>query len=199
MQFVAVGGLVVQSIVNSYGVLFIAGFTATNKLYGILEIAATSYGYSMTTYVGQNLGAGRWDRIRSGVRSATVIALATSIVISVCMLLFGRFLVGSFITGTPAQIRTATDIAYHYLAIMSCLLSILYLLHLYRSALQGMGDTVMPMVSGIAEFLMRTLSAVILPGLLGQKGIFYAEIPAWIGAAALLLITYFTRMSRHKL
>lgn len=53
---IAVGGLVIQSIVNGFGVIFIAGYTATNKLYGILEIAATSYGYAMVTYVGQNLG-----------------------------------------------------------------------------------------------------------------------------------------------
>lgn len=195
---IAVGGLVVQSIVNSYGVLFIAGFTATNKMYGILEVAATSYGYAMTTYVGQNLGAGRFDRIRKGVRSATVIALVTSIVISACMLLFGRALVGSFITGSPSEIQTATDIAYHYLSIMSWLLSILYLLHLYRSALQGMSDTVMPMVSGIAEFLMRTLSALLLPHALGQEGIFYAEILAWIGADIILLPTYFYRITRHR-
>lgn len=55
---IAVGGMVVQSVVNRYGTLFVAGFTATNKLYGILEIAAVSFGYAVTTYVGQNLGAG---------------------------------------------------------------------------------------------------------------------------------------------
>ena len=55
---IAVGGMIVQSVVNGFGVIFIAGFTATNKLYGLLEIAATSYGYAMVTYVGQNLGAG---------------------------------------------------------------------------------------------------------------------------------------------
>ena len=50
---IAVGGMIVQFVVNGFGVLFIAGFTATNKLYGILEVAATSYGYAMVTYVGR--------------------------------------------------------------------------------------------------------------------------------------------------
>ncbi len=63
-----IGGMIVQSVVNSFGVIFIAGFTATNKLYGILESAATSYGYSMTTYAGQNLGAGNIKRIRKGLK-----------------------------------------------------------------------------------------------------------------------------------
>ncbi len=193
---IAVGGLVIQSIVNGYGVIFIAGYTATNKLYGILEIAATSYGYAMVTYVGQNLGAGLGDRIRRGVRHAVGIALATSVVIAVAMLLAGRILVGSFINGTPQETAAATDIAYHYLAIMSVFLPVLYLLHLYRSSLQGMGDTVLPMVSGIAEFIMRTGGALILPRLLDQEGIFYAEVLAWAGADMILITAYYIRVYR---
>ena len=73
---ISVGGMIVQSVVNGFGVIFIAGFTATNKLYGVLEVAATSYGYSMVTYAGQNLGAGRVDRIRQGIRAALFISLA---------------------------------------------------------------------------------------------------------------------------
>lgn len=193
---IAVGGLVIQSIVNGYGVVFIAGYTAANKLYGILEIAATSYGYAMVTYVGQNLGAGLKERIRMGVRHAVGIALATSVVIAVTMLLTGRVLVGSFIKGTPQETAAATDIAYHYLAVMSVFLPILYLLHLYRSSLQGMGDTVLPMVSGIAEFIMRTGGALTLPRLLGREGIFYAEVLAWVGADLILITAYYIRVHR---
>lgn len=191
---IAIGGLVIQSIVNGFGVIFIAGYTASNKLYGILEIAATSYGYAMVTYVGQNLGAGLPQRIRQGVRHALGIALATSVIIALAMLLTGRFLVGSFITGTPEEMLAATDIAYHYLAIMSIFLPVLYLLHLYRSSLQGMGDTVLPMASGIAEFVMRTGAALTLPRLLGQEGIFYAEVLAWVGADLILVTAYYVRM-----
>lgn len=194
---IAVGGLVIQTIVNGFGVIFIAGYTATNKLYGILEIAATSYGYAMITYVGQNLGAGHYHRIRRGVRHAIGIAMVTSVIIAVAMLLAGRFLVGSFITGTPREVQAATDIAYYYLAVMSVFLPILYLLHLYRSSLQGMGDTVLPMVSGIAELVMRTGAALTLPGILGREGIFYAEILAWIGADLILISAYYVRV--HKL
>ena len=53
---ISVGGMIVQTVVNGFGVIFIAGFTATNKLYGLLETAATSYGYAITTYTGQNVG-----------------------------------------------------------------------------------------------------------------------------------------------
>lgn len=195
---IAVGGMIVQSVVNGFGVLFIAGFTATNKLYGLLEIAATSYGYAMTTYVGQNLGARKIKRIRQGVRAGLVLAMITSAVIAAAMLVFGRVILGWFITGTPEEAAMALDIAYHYLAIMSVCLPILYLLHVVRSSIQGMGDTVLPMLSGVVEFLMRTGAALILPLAMGQEGIFYAEILAWLGADVVLVASYFVKIKSLK-
>lgn len=191
---ISVGGMIVQSVVNGFGVIFIAGFTATNKLYGVLEVAATSYGYAMITYVGQNLGAGYWDRIKKGMQAAVGIALVTSAVIAACMLVFGHQILGCFISGGPEEVEKTMDIAYHYLAIMSIFLPILYILHVVRSALQGMGDTVLPMVSGVAEFVMRTGTAVFLPLLIGEEGIFYAEILAWAGADVILVISYFKKV-----
>lgn len=191
---IAVGGMVLQFVVNGFGVLFIAGYTAANKLYGILEMAAISYGYAMTTYTGQNLGAGKYTRIKKGVHTGVFAGVATSFVITACMLFFGRIIVGAFITGTPTEIAQACEIAYRYLAIMSIFLSTLYLLHVYRSALQGMGNTVMPMVSGIAEFVMRVGAALILPNFLGGDGVFYAEILAWIGADVILITSYYIKL-----
>ncbi|MCM1127722.1 MAG: MATE family efflux transporter, partial [Lachnospiraceae bacterium] len=193
-----IGGMIVQSVVNSFGVLFIAGFTATNKLYGILESAATSYGYSMSTYAGQNLGAGNIKRIRRGVRSALLIALATSLTISIVMLLLGKHILMWFLSGSPSETAAALQIAYHYLTIMSIFLSTLYLLYIIRSTLQGTGDTIMPFISGIAEFAMRVGAALILPRFFGQEGIFYAEILAWTGADIILLSAYFYHVSVWK-
>lgn len=188
---IAVGGMIVQFVVNTYGVLFIAGFTATNKLYGLLEIAGTSYGYAMVTYVGQNLGAGKMKRIRSGMRAAMGIAMATSVVIAICMLVFGKGILELFISGSPEVVEQTMQIAYFYLAVMSVCLPILYVLHVTRSALQGMGNTVLPMLSGVAEFVMRTLSVIVLPMLFGETGIFFAEILAWLGADVVLVSSYF--------
>lgn len=193
---IGVGGMVVQFVVNGFGVLFIAGFTATNKLYGILEMAAISYGCAMTTYTGQNLGAGKYLRIKKGVHTAIFVGLITSAIISACMLLFGRTLVSAFITGSPEEIALTCEIAYRYLAIMSLFLSTLYLLHIYRASLQGMGNTVMPMISGIAEFAMRVGAALILPLFLGEDGIFYAEILAWMGADLILITSYYYQLHR---
>lgn len=187
---IAVGGLIVQMVVNTWGVIFIAGYTATNKLFGILEIAATSYGYAMVTYVGQNLGAGNISRIKKGVRAANGLGFATSLVISAIMLLFGKFLLGMFLSGDPADVSAAMSIAYEYLTVMSICLSALYYLHVIRSTLQGLGNTVLPMVSGIVELVMRLVIVLILPGIIGQMGIFLSEVSAWFGADIVLLISY---------
>ena len=102
---ISIGGMIVQAVVNGFGVVFIAGITATNKLYGILEIAALSYGYAMITYTGQNLGAGNITRIRSGTRAALGISLVTSGIIAAVMIGFGKWIVGCFISGTPQEIQ----------------------------------------------------------------------------------------------
>ena len=193
---IAVGGMIITSVVNGYGVAFIGGYTAANKLYGILEIAATSYGYAMITYVGQNLGARKFDRIRLGMRKAVWISLLTSAVITTVMLIFGKLILGSFISGTPQEVTEAMTYGYRYLSIMSICLPVLYILHVTRSAVQGMGNTVLPMVSGVAEFVMRTGGVLLLPMILSQDGIFIAEVLAWLGADLILVPSYFITMKK---
>ena len=193
---IAIGGITIQGVVNGFGVAFIAGFTATNKLYGVLEIAATSYGYAMITYVGQNLGAGNIPRIRKGMGCAVIVSTLTSLLIASVMLIFGRELVGSFISGTPEEILQATNVGYIYLCYMSVCLPVLYILHVTRSAVQGMGDTVLPMVSGIAELVMRISGVLLLPALMGENGIFLAEVSAWMGADLILIPSYFYTLKK---
>ena len=112
------------------------------------------------------------------------------------MLVFGKYLLGLFISGTPEVVEQTMRIAYFYLAVMSVCLPVLYVLHVTRSALQGMGNTILPMLSGIAEFVMRTLSVIFLTMLIGETGIFFAEIAAWLGADVVLVISYFIQMRK---
>ena len=194
---ISIGGMIVQSVVNGFEVVFVAGFTASNKLYGVLEIAASSFGYAMTTYVGQNKGAGEYGRIRRGVRAGALVGIVTSIIIAAIMLLFGRGLLSQFITSQDAsEAAQALQYAQEYLRRMSLYLPILYVLHIYRSSLQGLGDTLTPMLSGIAEFVMRVGSALFLTAQIGYQALFIGEILAWIGADIILLPSYWLRQRR---
>ena len=196
---IALGGMMVQSIVNGFTLSFIAGFTATNKLYGLLEIAATSYGYAVTTYVGQNYGAGKHDRIRSGMKAAISLSLITSAIIAAVMLLFGRPITMIFISREdPVLAAAAEDIAYWYLCCMAISLPILYLLYVFQSGLQGLGNTLATMVSGIIEFCLR-VSLSIAVGITGfQYGIFGAEVSAWWGAAIFLALSFVKAYKKLK-
>ena len=194
---ISLGGMIVQRVVNSFDVVFVAGYTATNKLYGVLEIAATSFGYAMTVYVGQNLGVAAYGRIRRGVRAGAAAGVLTSAVICAAMLLFGRQLLSGFITSQdPREAAQALEYAMQFLRLMSVFLPILYILHIVRSSLQGLGDTIYPMLSGLAELLMRVGAALFLPALLGYEAVFVGEVLAWVGADVILLGRYWARSRR---
>ena len=196
---ISVGGMALQSIVNRFGTAFIAGFTATNKLYGLLEIAAVSYGFAVTTYVGQNYGAGQQTRIRRGTSWAVGISVITSVVIGAGMLLFGRQITSLFISADSVELELAAGAtAYKYLSVMSSCLPVLYLLYVYRSALQGMGNMLIPMLSGGVEFVMRVGIAFWAGNRNWPEGLFMAEIFAWTGAALLLAISYYVSVCKLK-
>lgn len=198
---ISVGGMIVQSVVNRYGVAFIAGYTATNKLYGLLEIAAISYGYAMVTYAGQNLGAGNYKRIKEGFWAGIWISMVTSAMITSIMFLGGRQILSLFLDPSSGDAAEAMRIAFRYLKIMSIFLPVLYVLHIVRSTLQGMGNTVVPMLSGVGEFCMRTFAAIVYPLLFQANGILFAEVSAWMGADVVLVSGYIREMkrNRHKL
>lgn len=192
------GGLILQSVVNPLGVTFLAGYTATNKLYGLLEVAATSYGFAVSTFTGQNLGARKYDRIRRGVHTALLIGILTALLITGLMLLFGRSIIGSFISGTPEEVEAALRIGWEFLQLMSICLPILYILYIYRSAQMGMGHTVLPLCSGFAELAMRIGSALLLPAIIGYYGVFWAEVLAWAGAVCVLIPGYYWALAKHR-
>ena len=195
---IAVGGMVVQTVVNSFDSMsFIAGFTATNKLYGLLEIAALSYGYAVTTYVGQNYGAGLTPRIRQGVRAANMLALISSVIIAVIMFAFGRPITMLFISREDMALALeAGQTAYRYLCCMSACLPVLYILYVYMSALQGMGNTIAPMFSAVFELVIRIGASIVVAYIGFRDGIFLAEVGAWIGGAATQALGYFLQIRK---
>ena len=190
---IAIGGMILQSTINSQGFVFVAGFTATNKIYGLLESSAFALNYATTTYISQNYGAGLYDRIHKGMKSATLIGVIMSFCIAILMIVFGKNILQLFIDSSDSNATDVLAIAYRYLATMSTLLFSLYLLHIYRSALQGLENAFCPMFSGIIEFTMRVVAALIFTKIWGSAVIFFAEILAWVGAAVFVIAAYLVK------
>ena len=191
---ITIGGLVLQRVVNGFGFLFMAGYNAASRLQGMLELFGTAVGNAMGTFAGQNFGAKRLDRVRIGLRQSARIAFGMALAITVLMFLFGRPLLALFVEDDPAVVDQVLVYAFRFLRVMASGLPCLYLLFVYRSTLQGLGDTFIPMISGVVELLMRILCALLLPALIGEWGVYFAEIAAWIGAAILLMAGYYHRI-----
>ncbi len=192
---ISIGGLALQKVVNGFRYVFVAGFNAANRLVGLIELAGASLGSAVGTFAGQNLGAGRIDRVKLGQRRAAQLSVLLGVLVGGCMILFGKPLLSLFLTDEdPVKVAETLAVAYEYLVVMSLGLFMLYLLFTYRTTLQGIGDTFIPMVSGFVELVMRILCAVLLPRLMGDWGIYVSEIAAWGGAAVLLMWGYYRRI-----
>ena len=194
MSMITLGGMVLQSVLNSFGVVFVAGYTAANKLYGILESASVAFGYAMTAYMGQNRGA----RIDAGIRAVLVLSIGFTAAIVATMLLAGKPLLGLFLSTEEAGAADALAVAHRYLMVLMAFLLALFVLQAYRSSLQGLGEMTVPTLSGFAEMLMRMGAALVLPTFIGQSGVFFAEGAAWVCAAALNLVWYYIRIGKIK-
>lgn len=191
---ISVGGLVLQRVVNGFGFIFMAGFNAATRLTGLIELAGNSLGSAVGTFAGQNLGARRLDRVRLGLRRSAQIAVGLALAVALLVVMFGRSVLSLFINDDPALVEQVLTVGCRYLYVASAGLFMLYLLFVYRSTLQGLGDTVTPMVSGVIELVMRIGNALLLPLLIGEWGVYIAEISAWIGAAVFLIWGYYRRM-----
>jgi len=138
-------------------------------------------------------------RVRSGVRSANILALISSVVIGVIMLIFGREITMLFISREDMALALeAGETAYRYLCLMSVSLPILYLLYVYMSALQGMGNTVAPMWSAAFELSVRLSVSFIVAQVGYRNGIFWAEVGAWYIGGATQAISYFLHLKKLK-
>ena len=171
------------------------GFNAANRLVGLLELAGASLGNAVGTFAGQNLGAGRIDRVKLGQRRAAQLSILLGVLVGGVIILFGKVILGMFVTDSdPVKVAETLEVAYQYLTVMCIGLPMLYLLFTYRTTLQGIGDTFIPMVSGFVELVMRIACAVALPLVMGEWGIYLSEIAAWVGAAILLMWGYYRRI-----
>ena len=196
---ISLGGVILQSSINLQGSSFIAGYTATNKVYGLLESSALSLGVASSTFLAQNYGAGKYDRVKKGVRTDTIIVLIMSVVVSVTMYLARSPIMQLFMDSAEEGGPEAHAIAVYYLTILCVTLPILYLLHIFRNALQAIGIAVWSMLSGVAEFVARVLMSKVVMDWMGSDALFVAEPAAWLAALLCVLIPYFFYRKRLTL
>lgn len=143
--------IVAQSLTNSFGEMFIAANVIVMRVDGFAMMPAFSFGTAMTTYAGQNIGAKRMDRVVRGTRQGTLIAVGTSCVITVLILLFGRYLMAIF-TPTPELV----ELSFTMMKILSAGYIAMEVTQCLSGVMRGAGDTLTPMwISIVTTVIIR--------------------------------------------
>ena len=191
---IAFGELVVQAAINSCGVVFVTGMAAARRYFSLLNIVGSALEGSVVTFVGQNYGAHKFDRIKQGTRTAVTMGLCASLFTTLVVYFMAEPMIRFFIpAGSPESIQIGTEA----LRVMGLFLVFLYLLCEYRAAIQGMGNAVIPMISGFLELVARVSVTLLLPRWLGPKALYFTDALTWVPTMAMLTICYY--ICRKKL
>lgn len=189
----AVGVMILQSAINVFGSTIVAAYTAASKVEQLVNQPLASLGVAMATYTGQNLGAGRYDRIVDGVKKCIGISLIFSIMGSIIIYIFGERIVLLFLSEPDSAVLVASG---QYFRTIMPYFFFLGLLFIFRNTLQGLGDGLWPFLGGVTELIVRSVVAIVFSGIYGYAAICYASPLSWITAAVLLIVAFLIRFRK---
>ena len=191
----AIGAVIMQDAINLLGSTAVAAQTAGEKIRQMFTLPMESVGMAMATYVGQNHGAHRTDRIKQGIKDGCTIQLTYCAAAWVVIFFVKPYAVGLVLgDATPA----VTAGAIQYLAIMSLLFCFHGLLMIFRNTLQGLGYSVQAIISGVGELIGRSLGGLLAVKTgLGYVGICLSNPFAW-GLAMLYCMFMVRRMLKRE-
>ncbi len=182
----SVGIMTMQALVNSYGSDFMAGFSGANKIDSFAFMPIQSFATAVTTYVGQNVGAKRLDRVKAGTKAGVVLAVSFSIGIGFSLYPFGRFLMQMF-----NQKEAVIDAGQTYLNSVLPFYALLALMFIFNSVLRGAGEMIIPMISSfISLWIARVPTAYLLAHFYGKNAIYYSYAIGWTIGLLMAFLSY---------
>lgn len=194
--------IIVQSLTNSFGEMLIAANVIVMRVDGFAMMPNLSFGTAMTTYTGQNVGAGEHDRVAAGAKQGTLMAVGCSMVITVTILLFGKYLMGIFTDTTEL-----VDLSVYIMRILAVGYIAVAVTQSLSGVMRGAGDTMTPMwISLFSTVLMRVPMAYGISWLTRTPGLPYGRfecislslVLSWIIGALLTIIFYRKGKWREK-
>lgn len=186
-SIIAIGTLTVQVALNTLGADAVAAYTTASRVDSLAVALLASLGLAVSMYTAQNHGGRRPDRIRRGVVEATWLAVGSGIVLGGLLIAFGVPMVRLFIGDGSDEV---VELAHLMLILNGCGYWALGALFVLRGALQGLGHTLIPTVTGVIELVARVGAAVALGSVLGFAGVALSNPLAWVGAILLLVPAY---------
>ncbi len=195
-SMIAVSCMVLQGVVNGFGEDVMAAYTITNRIESIVQQPYGSLGAAVTTFAGQNAGAGKPDRIRKGFRQTVIVVLVFSLILIPVFYFFGRQ-ISSFFVDDKAVI----DISYNALRITSLFYFALGMIYVPRSLLNGCGDVAFAMINGFTEVGGRVVFSrllLLIPSL-GHWIVWLTTALTWAITALVCVIRYWCGIWRKKI
>ncbi|WP_042439880.1 MATE family efflux transporter [Clostridium amazonitimonense] len=186
------GMIAMQTMVNKFGADTVAAFTAASRVDTFASMPIMNFGAAISTFVAQNIGAGKMERVKKGYRSTLVMSTVICLIVTIAMQLWGTNLVRLF-NKDPRVIVIGTE----YLRIISIFYVVISAMFITNGVLRGAGDTIFPMINSILSlWLIRIPIAYTLSPRLGSKGIWWSIPIAW--SFGLVLTYSYYRLGRWK-
>ena len=194
-SMIAVSCVVLQAVVNSFGSTVVSAFTITNRIEQLINQPYNSLGTALTTYAGQNIGAGDTARVKLGFKKSIYIVAVFSAIMIPIMFLFGKNIAGLFVKETDvielgASALRITSVCYFFLG----------MIYIPRGILNGCGDAAFSMINGLAEVVCRLLYSSVLTRIpkIGYWGIWITTGLTWLSVSIVCLLRYFSGKWKQK-
>lgn len=191
----AIGSVILQTNLNNLGSVYVASNTAAIRISGIMMCPLDALGQTMATYSGQNIGAGKIDRIGKGLKSANIMGWIYSTFALAVTYFFGRYIILAFVDASETQVikyafkLLLTNIAFYYSLVE---------VNNIRSTIQGIGFSAFALFSGVSEMIARALIGAVFIPWLGFNAACFASPSAWVLADIFLIPGYFYCIKKLK-
>ena len=191
---VSLGMMVLSRIVNEYGPLTMAAYTAAARIDSIASMPAMNLSQAVTTFTGQNMGAGKTERVRRGHLSAIVVSTVISLLIGVLVIVFGKQLMSIFTTDSKV-----ISIGYEYFLIVGFFYTIFGVMFINNGVMRGAGDVFIPMINSVlALWIVRVPCALLFSKTfgMGSAGIWWSIPAGWM--VGFIFSTWYYRSGKWK-
>ena len=198
LQFsmIAISCMALQKVVNGFGTVAIAAFTATSRIEQIIHMPYQTLSAALSTYTGQNYGARKMDRVREGYKKSMMLMVIFTLVMIPIIQIFGEFIIRIFVS--EAEVVTMGAKALRITSLFYIMLGMIYIV---RGVLNGLGDSLFALLNGGVEVLGRFLVPVWLTGIasIGVWGIWWSVGIVWALSGLTAWMRYYEYKSRKVL
>ena len=191
----AIGSVILQTAVNGLGSLYVAAISAGNKLTLFFTCPFEALGATMATWAGQNVGAGKIDRVKEGVKYALLIGCVYAVAAFIILTLFSKYLALLFLDAD--EVSTIGNVSL-FLFGNSLFYIALVFVNVVRFSIQGMGFSTFAILAGVFEMFARTFAGMCLVPIFGYPAACFASPMAWIAADIFLVPAFLHCIKKLK-